>query len=728
MSIDSQLQAVINPEMAGAMSDADNNLIVLNHLAQMKMFGIRQGVELYPEQDDDRGTRKSFIEQVWEYNELDVYQDRIWDLALCTGQILCYYRPNTDGLYTLTFFPREDFRVEYSADNKIEVAMIRYWYYETGMLSNIRQKKWIRLILTKDRIYQEDYGSGVTPGWEMGFAGTNMKEMENSLGFVPCRVIRINPLGPGRNGVGEFEFLRGQIDDYAENVNAIRENLQFFGNPILMATRSPSELIELASMKSPNLMRAHTMSMESGWGAPELGMGSTGKSAPRHLQMGENLRLKKVVGNVQGDERFGFVSPPPIATEQRRHVVETREALHFALGGIDETGIHASATAYEMKVIYGKVSTTALKKARSIYTYGLCKVFEDLIAAEETLFRKTFATAVGADIEVVNENFIAQWQQNNPEAGLPDGVYGLPLLGRRKVSWRWTGPVFEDSPDDMQRRSIVVRNLQELGVRSIDALNILFPDKTQKEKEGMLAGGYPFRYLNAVAGTTGQMLQLYQQMMALPSQQDPNIPLIGSIPMEPMITKSAEVIFNELNYVKPVEETNPGESPYVTGINAYDQWLRTLGKLQYQYAAAAGERIQLPPNFGATNPLGYGGSSAVPGQSASTTGGSVYTGGSTPGLQQSLPGTSAGANAANGTGTGFIPIPPEYVQPIPQPGTVTGVTASRLPKSPTGAELYAQSQSAQAANSESNATDKPGKSTKSGKSSKSKPESKSKSK
>lgn len=695
MSVDAQINAVVNPESNSIGSARDNNMIVMNHLMQMKMFGIRQGIELYPEQDDDKGTRKTFIEKVWEYNELDVYQDRIWDLALCTGQLLCYYRPNKDGLYTLTFFPREDFRVEYNEDNKIELAMIRYWYYEVESITNMRQKKWIRLIITKDRIYQENYNTGVTPNWDLAFSGVGRKETENSLGFVPCRVIRVNPLGPARNGVGEFEFLRAQIEDHAENVNAIRENLQFFGNPILMATRSPNELVELASLESPNLSRARTYSMESGWGAPELGMGSTGKSMPRHLGVGENLRIKKVVGNVQNDERFGFVSPPPIATEQRRHVVEEREALHFALGGIDETGMHANATAYEMKVVYGKVATTALKKARAIYTYGLCKVFEDLIAAEETLFRKTFAVAVSIEGEATDQ-IIAETLEKT-EGNIPQGVYGLPPIGRRKVAWRWTGPVFEDSPDDMQRRSIVVRNLQELGVRSLDALDILFPDKTQKEKEGMLAGGYPFRYLNAVAGTTGQMLSLYQQMMQLPSQEDPNIPLIGQIPMQPMITKSAETIFNELNYARPVQQSNPGESPYTTGVNAYDEWLRTVGKLQYQLAAESGIPVQLPPEFfQPTNPNGYGGSAAIPAIAPASAGDiPTYTGGSTPGLQQSITGT-AGSPGVSGS-SGFVPIPPEYVVPAPSPGAILGKSAARLPKSPTGTELYAKSRASESA-------------------------------
>ena len=47
-----------------------------------------------------------------------------------------------------------------------------------------------------------------------------------------------------------------------------------------------------------------------------------------------------------------------------------------------------------------------------------------------------------------------------------------------KVSWRWMGDVFEESSDDILQHSIVVRNLQELGVDSIEALKYLFPQKT----------------------------------------------------------------------------------------------------------------------------------------------------------------------------------------------------------------------------------------------------------
>lgn len=702
MSAVSQIQAVINPE-ASAQLETGNSLVILNHLTQMKMFGIRQGIELYPEQDNEKDTRKTFIQQVWDYNELDIYQDRIWELALCTGQLLMYYRPNQEGLYTISFFPREDFRVEYNEDNRIELAMIRYWYWESHGVSAARQKKWIRLIITKDRIYQENYGVGMKPSWDIAFGGTNRQEMENSLGFVPCRVIRVNPLGPGQNGVSDFSPLMEHIDNLNDDEDAIKENLQFFGNPILMATRSPNEVLEIASTKSTNLTRAHTITMESGWAAPELGMNSTAKSTPRHLKMGPNLRLKKVVGNIQADERFGFISPPPIASEHKKHVVETREALHFALGGIDEIGIHANATAYEMKVVYGKVATTALKKAKSIYTYGICRAFEDMIVAEEALFRKTMANALKVEPSEMTDGVIQQYLANNG-GQIPPGVYGLPPMGKRKVSWRWTGPVFEDSPDDLQRRSIVVRNLQELGVPSIEALKIMFPDKTEAEREGMLAGGYPFRYMNAVAGTTGQMLGLYQQFMALPSQSDPAQPLIAKIPLEPMIEKSAQVLFNELNYARPTDQSSPGESPYITGTNSYNEWLRTVGAYQYGLAAAAGIPVTQPPGVsgdGVQQPASTG--TILPGTSGNTgnpgyldspaaNGAGIqptFTGGSTTGLQQQLGGTAG--SGAGGAGQ-FVPIPPEYVVGLPQPGATIGRTAERLPKRKTGTELYAEYQ------------------------------------
>ena len=75
---------------------------------------------------------------------------------------------------------------------------------------------------------------------------------------------------------------------------------------------------------------------------------------------------------------------------------------------------------------------------------------------------------------------------------MPPGVTGLVPDGSTRVSWRWTGEVFEEQSQDILNNSIVVRNLQELGVDSIEALKYLFPSKTDEERAGMLSG-YPFR-------------------------------------------------------------------------------------------------------------------------------------------------------------------------------------------------------------------------------------------
>ena len=75
---------------------------------------------------------------------------------------------------------------------------------------------------------------------------------------------------------------------------------------------------------------------------------------------------------------------------------------------------------------------------------------------------------------------------------MPPGVTGLIPDGSTKVDWRWMGEVFEESSDEILQNSIVVRNLQEAGVGSIEALKYLFPNKTEEERSAMMSG-FPFR-------------------------------------------------------------------------------------------------------------------------------------------------------------------------------------------------------------------------------------------
>ena len=83
------LKSVVNRD-----SDGGADTMLLNaHLSQMRMFGIRQGVEFYPHQDNFGTQRFDFIQQVIKFNKLDARLDSIWDRFLCYGKGLFYIRP-----------------------------------------------------------------------------------------------------------------------------------------------------------------------------------------------------------------------------------------------------------------------------------------------------------------------------------------------------------------------------------------------------------------------------------------------------------------------------------------------------------------------------------------------------------------------------------------------------------------------------------------------------------
>ena len=88
---------------------------------------------------------------------------------------------------------------------------------------------------------------------------------------------------------------------------------------------------------------------------------------------------------------------------------------------------------------------------------------------DDALFSQYMGEYDGAirEFEQTLESTIREAVQNT---NLPPGVVGLIPDGNRKVEWRWKGPVFEDGTEDILNSSIVVRNLQELGVNSIEAL------------------------------------------------------------------------------------------------------------------------------------------------------------------------------------------------------------------------------------------------------------------
>ena len=82
-----------------------DTMVVSSHLAQMRMFMLRRGVEFFAEQDS-YGYRKEFLAKVCEHNMLDMKLDSIVDYFLCDGQGLFYFRPAGDDYQLLYFLKR----------------------------------------------------------------------------------------------------------------------------------------------------------------------------------------------------------------------------------------------------------------------------------------------------------------------------------------------------------------------------------------------------------------------------------------------------------------------------------------------------------------------------------------------------------------------------------------------------------------------------------------------
>ena len=138
-----------------------DTMIVSSHLAQMRMFMLRRGIEFFAEQDT-YSMRRQFIEQVATDNMLEMKMESIIDYFLCDGQGLFYFRPSGDD-YQLLYFPKENYRAFRDQNNDLNSVVLIYSFnvQETRGADmypeqNARggKKKYIRLRVFKDRIEQ----------------------------------------------------------------------------------------------------------------------------------------------------------------------------------------------------------------------------------------------------------------------------------------------------------------------------------------------------------------------------------------------------------------------------------------------------------------------------------------------------------------------------------------------------------------------------------------------
>lgn len=652
-----------------------DTMVVSGHLAQQRMFMLRQGVEFLAKQDTF-GFRNTFLAALIEENEIDARLDGIVNDFLCDGKGLWFFRPIGDG-YRILWFPKDDYRAYYENELDIEVLELIYKFRvkEGGLGFGIPSadggsERWVKLTVRRDTITESI--SSEKPSFDAGFMGyfqtpDKTRTVRNSLGFVPAIEAFCNMKSTGMDAKGDFDWMGSHIVYHDKLTRNIRSNINYFGNPTLISSRSKEDLVSWGD--SAEEIRP-TIASQAGFGAASRS--STRVSMPTGSGGGDGEKVARLISNLRNDDRVGYISPDAVSGDQNLYTRQYREEIRTALGGVDELGITSGATAYEIKSLFGRAATTAARKCRGLLTYGLCKLLSMIIANEERVFRGSFAAAIklkrpsapvreeyddprkfdkdlGAFYEAqgkFEERLEAKIRAAVQSEQLPVGVMGLLPDGDRRVTWRWRGPVFEESAEDILNNSIVVRNLQELGVNSIQALRHLFPDKTDEERSAMLSG-YPFRMAQATQQSIGTFLSLIAQMRETPHPQSPNLPLLADprLDMTPYLYRALDFLKRELTYAGQYRDASGTGDP------------ATLDAIERQRAerglpAGPGER---PPTF---VPDGWG--SQLPGA----------TGRAGPGA---LPFSSGPGGAGGGPVAGRLPGADRLAERdaiLPGPGTL----------------------------------------------------------
>ena len=383
--------------------------IVASHLAQMKLFGIRQGVEFFPAQDNFGNQRKDFVDRVVKYNQLDTRLDSIWDYFLCDGQGIFYIRPTSTN-YRFYYFRKSEYRSYYDVDGQLDEVVVIYSYKVKqgggfqqevnttsvngpSMMGQGGAKRYIKLSIKKKTI-EETHSEGEI-SFETNYQAMpgKTKTFKNTLGFIPCVEIFNNAKGFAAEGTGEFDALANHICTHDEMIRTMRKNVQFFGNPTLLSSRPKTDLME----SGESTVQRPSIAANSGFAGMGALSQSRFKSDPLSRGVDGQIRVPRVIANLEPNDRVGYIVPDAITGDQNSFSRQYREEIRTALGGVDELSISAGVTATEYKSLFGRVAATAKKKSASLYTYGLCRCLELVIFQEEQMFRETLAAAVGLE-------------------------------------------------------------------------------------------------------------------------------------------------------------------------------------------------------------------------------------------------------------------------------------------------------------------------------------------
>ena len=556
-------------------------MVVLSHLQQMTLLMIKKGLSFYCDQDTFK-SRTRFLHDVIELNRLDIRFPAIIRNFLIDGCGLFYFRPDQKLKYQIYFFNKNQYRVYHDVNGQIEEVVIIYDYKvknaTLGLPSDVygQNKRYVRLSITADTIQETESDSELSFEVEPGAGISGTKSRPNSLGFVPAVECLNKPNASGTDGEGDFDPFMEQIVLHNDMITNIAKNIEFFGNPTLISSRPRSDLVEAGDAGSTF---RPTISSQSGFAGRDTP--STRVSEPFGSSMGGGLRVPRIIANVEPSDRVGYMTPDPISGDMNRYALLLREEIRTALGGVDEISISAGATATEIKGLMGRAQATALRKNKSFLTYGFCRLLEMMIYHQEMIFRESFIAASGLKEpkppQEQTEESVEKYQKALRRFDMkldeeikkaleknkvPRGVVGLPEDGDRSVSYRFMGDVYEDTAFDLQQKSIVVRNMQEVGVNSVEAIKYLFPDKTEAERAEMLKG-FPFRMVGQTQSAMQQFLVLLNQMLQSPHPLAPDQPLAADprLNITPLLYRTFDHLAEELTYSGSYEPADPSFDP-----------------------------------------------------------------------------------------------------------------------------------------------------------------------
>ena len=556
-------------------------MVVLSHLQQMTLLMIKKGLSFYCDQDTYK-SRTSFLHDVIELNRLDIRFPAIIRNFLIDGCGLFYFRPDQKLKYQIYFFNKNQYRVFHDLNGQIEEVVIIYDYKVKNATLGLpadtygQNKRYVRLSITAETITEIESDSELSFEVEPGAGISGQKVRPNSLGFVPAVECLNKPNASGTDGEGDFDPFMEQIVLHNEMITNISKNIEFFGNPTLISSRPRSDLVEAGDAGSTF---RPTISSQSGFAGRDTP--STRVSELFGSSMGGGLRVPRIIANVEPSDRVGYMTPDPISGDMNRYVLLLREEIRTALGGVDEISISAGATATEIKGLMGRAQATALRKNKSFLTYGFCRLLEMMIYHQEMIFRESFIAASGMKEPNLpkeqTEESVERYQKALRRFDMkldeeikkaleknkgPRGVVGLPEDGDRSVSYRFMGDVYEDTAFDLQQKSIVVRNMQEVGVNSVEAIKYLFPDKTEAERAEMLKG-FPFRMVGQTQSAMQQFLVLLNQMLQSPHPLAPDQPLAADprLNITPLLYRTFDHLAEELTYSGSYEPADPSFDP-----------------------------------------------------------------------------------------------------------------------------------------------------------------------